>query len=145
MNQEPIYLGYQTESTSKDGKTMYISTATIYLNGLEYRASELGSTIKESENNAKKVLEEIVNKKWDKRSNHQFGSVSSTPTVPKDELRGGGSKPITEKQASLIRKLAFDKNLNLEEFIFHKFGKSLGALTGAEADALIKELNHNNR
>lgn len=140
MDNRINYLGYETRCILKEGKILYISTASAHLKGLEYKASEIGATVRESENNAKKALEAILNIAYSRLGNHQCVTVETPATVSKNEMRGGGSKPITEKQVGYIRRLALGHNVNVDKYIFEKFNKKIEDLFGTEADAIIKKL-----
>lgn len=58
----------------------------------------------------------------------------------KSRFQGGGDKPATDKQIFLIQKLAEENGKEAKQLCLAKFGKSLSALMGREADLLIKSL-----
>ena len=58
----------------------------------------------------------------------------------KSQFQGGGDKPATDKQIFLIQKLAEENGKDAKQLSLAKFGKSLSALMGREADLLIKSL-----
>ena len=55
-------------------------------------------------------------------------------------IKGGGDKPASRSQLSLIRNKAQERGKNPEELAASRFGKQLQDLKGYEADSLIKEL-----
>lgn len=61
-------------------------------------------------------------------------------SMQKNALAGGGSKPISEKQAALISRRANDNGVDPENYAREHFNKSLAELTGSEADVCIKAL-----
>ena len=69
--------------------------------------------------------------------------AGSNIIVQKNALAGGGSKPISEKQAALISRRANDNGVDPENYAREHFNKSLAELTGSEADACIKSLKSN--
>ena len=58
----------------------------------------------------------------------------------KSRFKGGGDKPASRSQLSLIRNKAQERGKNPEELAAFRFGKQLQDLKGCEADSLIKEL-----
>ena len=58
----------------------------------------------------------------------------------KSRFKGGGDKPASRSQLSLIRNKAQERGKNPEELAASRFGKRLQDLKGWEADSLIKEL-----
>lgn len=58
----------------------------------------------------------------------------------KSRFKGGGDKPASRSQLSLIRNKAQERGKNPEELAASRFGKPLQDLKGCEADSLIKEL-----
>ena len=58
----------------------------------------------------------------------------------KSRFKGGGDKPASWSQLSLIRNKAQERGKNPEELAASRFGKRLQDLKGWEADSLIKEL-----
>lgn len=63
----------------------------------------------------------------------------------KDTLSGGGHKPITAKQKTLIQKMADEQNKNSAEVVNSMFNKSIDDLEGQEADTVIKSMRKNRR
>ena len=60
--------------------------------------------------------------------------------IDKNALKGGGSKPITEKQKSLIESKSKKKGLSGNESSQKIINKNIDELTGAEADLVIKSI-----
>ena len=58
----------------------------------------------------------------------------------KSRFKGGGDKPASRSQLSLIRNKAQERGKNPEELAASRFGKHLQNIKGWEADSLIKEL-----
>lgn len=58
----------------------------------------------------------------------------------KSRFKGGGDKPASRSQLSLIRNKAQERGKNPEELAASRFGKFLQDIKGYEADSLIKEL-----
>ena len=58
----------------------------------------------------------------------------------KSRFKGGGDKPASRSQLSLIRNKAQERGKNPEELAASHFGKQLQDIKGYEADSLIKEL-----
>ena len=58
----------------------------------------------------------------------------------KNKFQGGGDKPASDKQISLIEKLSQEYGQYPERLSSSQFGKHLSALSGREADSLIKFL-----
>ena len=71
--------------------------------------------------------------------NHQNISQNAIQD-DKNKFKGGGDKPASRSQLSLIRNKAQAQRKNPEELAASRFGKSLQDLKGYEADSLIKEL-----
>jgi hypothetical protein len=58
----------------------------------------------------------------------------------KQALNGGGSKPLSDKQAGLIFSMAERKGVDAQSLAMQKFGKSVQELPGSEANELIQSL-----
>ena len=71
--------------------------------------------------------------------NHQQPSRNAIQD-DKSRFKGGGDKPASRSQLSLIRYKAQEQGKNPEELAASRFGKRLQDLKGCEADSLIKEL-----
>jgi len=71
--------------------------------------------------------------------NHQNISQNAIQD-DKNKFKGGGDKPASRSQLSLIRNKAQAQRKNPEELAASRFGKQLQDLKGYEADNLIKEL-----
>ena len=72
-------------------------------------------------------------------------STPSTSKSSKDDLSGGGSKPISTKQKSLIQTMATEQGKDAEYVANSLCNKSLDQLEGREADAVIKSLRKKRR
>jgi hypothetical protein len=64
---------------------------------------------------------------------------SQQPTQ-KQALNGGGSKPLSNKQAGLIFSMAERKGVDAQSLAMQMFGKSVHELQGSEANELIQSL-----
>ena len=60
--------------------------------------------------------------------------------IDKNTLKGGGNKPITEKQKKLIETKSKKKGLSGNELSWKIINKDIDELTGAEADLVIKSI-----
>ena len=60
--------------------------------------------------------------------------------IDKNTLKGGGNKPITEKQKKLIETKSKKKGLSGNESSQKIINKNIDELTGAEADLVIKSI-----
>jgi hypothetical protein len=58
----------------------------------------------------------------------------------KQALNGGGSKPLSDKQAGLIFSMAERKGVDAQSLAMQMFGKSVQDLQGSEANELIQSL-----
>lgn len=58
----------------------------------------------------------------------------------KQALNGGGSKPLSDKQAGLIFSMAERKGVDAQSLAMQMFGKSVQELQGSEANELIQSL-----
>lgn len=58
----------------------------------------------------------------------------------KNRFKGGGNKPSSSAQQNLLHELAVTLGIQLGEFIFDNFHKSIPDLLGYEADRAIKSL-----
>ena len=58
----------------------------------------------------------------------------------KSILNGGGLKPITNKQQKLIKTIAKEKDIDLDNLITKQFNKCIDNLTGSEANSVIKKI-----
>ena len=86
-----------------------------------------------------KVVKSIKQKAEPYIKNHQNISQNGSRD-DKSRFKGGGDKPASRSQLSLIRNKAQEQRRNPEELASSRFGKQLQDLKGWEADSLIKEL-----
>jgi len=86
-----------------------------------------------------KVINAVKQKAESYIQNHQQPSRNAIQD-DKSQFQGGGDKPATDKQIFLIQKLAEENGKDAKQLCLAKFGKSLSALMGREADLLIKSL-----
>ena len=86
-----------------------------------------------------KVINAVKQKTESYIQNHQQPSRNAIQD-DKSQFQGGGDKPATDKQIFLIQKLAEENGKDAKQLSLAKFGKSLSALMGREADLLIKSL-----
>ena len=86
-----------------------------------------------------KVINAVKQKAEPCIQNHQQPSRNAIQD-DKSQFQGGGDKPATDKQIFLIQKLAEENGKDAKQLCLAKFGKSLSALMGWEADLLIKSL-----
>ena len=61
----------------------------------------------------------------------------------KENLNGGGSKPISEGQKKFVYDLTKKQGIDTNNYTKSKFNKSVNDLTGAEANVIINELKNN--
>jgi hypothetical protein len=64
----------------------------------------------------------------------------SQQPAQKQALNGGGSKPLSDKQAGLIHSMAERKGADAQSLAMQMFGKSVQELQGSEANELIQSL-----
>lgn len=86
-----------------------------------------------------RVINSIKQKAEPYIKNHQNISQNGSQD-DKSRFKGGGDKPASRSQLSLIRNKAQERGKNPEELAASRFGKRLQDLKGWEADSLIKEL-----
>lgn len=86
-----------------------------------------------------RVINAVKQKAESYIQNHQNISQNASQG-DKNRFRGGGGKPASRNQLSLIRNKAQEQRKNPEELAASRFGKQLQDLKGYEADNLIKEL-----
>lgn len=86
-----------------------------------------------------KIINSIKQKAEPYIKNHQNSSQRGSQD-DKSQFQGGGDNPATDKQIFLIQKLAEENGKDAKQLCLAKFGKSLSALMGREADLLIKSL-----
>jgi len=95
--------------------------------------------------NLKSLLGDILNSSDTSKDNKVFDVdydvVGETQQFSqKQALNGGGSKPLSAKQESLIDSLAERKGSDAQSLAMRMFGKSVQELQGSEANELIQSL-----
>ena len=125
----------------KNGRTAIVSASLVMTDGRvisdvcsEYPRSpfENEDTLEIAKN---RVINSIKQKAEPYIKNHRNISQDD-----KSRFKGGGDKPASRSQLSLIRNKAQERGKNPEELAASRFGKRLQDLKGWEADSLIKEL-----
>lgn len=82
----------------------------------------------------------IPNPKLSSQPNEQAASKSS-----KDNLQGGGEKPISPNQIHLIQAMASERGKDPDKVAHSMYQKPLNELKGQEADSLIKSMRKKRR
>jgi hypothetical protein len=95
--------------------------------------------------NLKSILGDILNSADTSRDNNVIDvdfevMGQSQQSSQKKALNGGGSKPLSAKQESLIDSLAERKGSDAQSLAMRMFGKSVQELQGSEANELIQSL-----
>lgn len=131
--------------TDKNGKTAIVSASIVMPDGRIVSDVCSASPRSPFENEdtleiAKNRVINVVKQKAESYiQNHQNISQNASQD-DKNRFRGGGGKPASRNQLSLIRNKAQEQRKNPEELAASRFGKQLQDLKGYEADSLIKEL-----
>lgn len=131
--------------TDKNGKTAIVSASIVMPDGRIVSDVCSASPRSPFENEdtleiAKNRVINVVKQKAESYiQNHQNISQNASQE-DKNRFRGGGGKPASRNQLSLIRNKAQEQRKNPEELAASRFGKQLQDLKGYEADSLIKEL-----
>ena len=129
----------------KNGRTAIVSASLVMTDGRvisdvcsEYPRSpfENEDTLEIAKN---RVINSIKQKAEPYIKNHRNISQDGSQD-DKSRFKGGGDKPASRSQLSLIRNKAQAQRRNPEELASSRFGKQLQDLKGWEADSLIKEL-----
>lgn len=68
-------------------------------------------------------------------------SSSSNASVDKSKWNGGGDKPMSDSQRSLISKQCMDNRMSVDEAAQRFIGKGFNQFTGSDANILIRKLN----
>ena len=118
-----------------DGKLTITYSDFFNIDGKTINSSGCGETLEEARSIAYKCAKLLA-----KEQNTGDYCTSAQHTSFKEEMNGGGSKPISDKQQHVIIKMASELGLNAEREAHASYGKSLGALQGAEAHQLIQKL-----
>jgi len=118
-----------------DGKLSIIYSDFFNIDGKNIHSSGSGCSLEEAKSNAYQCAKLLA-----KEQNISASHTASQQPVFKEEMNGGGSKPISDKQQHVIIKMASELGLNAEREAHASYGKSLGALQGAEAHQLIQKL-----
>ena len=125
----------------KNGRTAIVSASMVMPDGriISDVCSVSPRSPFENENTLELAKNRVVNMIKQKAEpyikNPQNGSQDD-----KSRFKGGGDKPASRSQLSLIRNKAQEQRRNPEELAAFRFGKQLQDLKGCEADSLIKEL-----
>lgn len=131
--------------TDQNGKTAIVSASLVIPDGrvindvcsVSPRSPfEKEDTLEIAKN---RVINAVKQKAEPYIKNHQNISQNASQG-DKNRFRGGGGKPASRNQLSLIRNKAQEQRKNPEELAASRFGKQLQDLKGYEADSLIKEL-----
>ena len=129
----------------KNGRTAIVSANIIMTDGrvVSDVCSVSPRSPFENEDTLKLAKNRVINAVKQKAEsyiqNHQQPSRNAIQD-DKSQFQGGGDKPATDKQIFLIQKLAEENGKDAKQLCLAKFGKSLSALMGREADLLIKSL-----
>ena len=120
----------------KNGRTAIVSANIIMTDGRVISDVCSESPRSPFEN---KIINSIKQKAEPYIKNHQQPPRNAIQD-DKSRFKGGGDKPASRSQLSLIRNKAQEQGKNPEELAASRFGKRLQDLKGCEADSLIKEL-----
>ena len=129
----------------KNGRTAIVSANIIMTDGrvVSDVCSVSPRSPFENEDTLKLAKNRVINAVKQKAEsyiqNHQQPSRNAIQD-DKNKFKGGGDKPASRSQLSLIRNKAQAQRKNPEELAASRFGKQLQDLKGYEADSLIKEL-----
>ena len=128
----------------KNGRTAIVSASLVMTDGrvISDVCSEYPRSPFENEDTleiAKNRVNSIKQKAEPYIKNHRNISQDGSQD-DKSRFKGGGDKPASRSQLSLIRNKAQERGKNPEELAASRFGKRLQDLKGWEADSLIKEL-----
>ena len=129
----------------KNGRTAIVSANIIMTDGrvISDVCSESPRSPFENEDTLEiaknRVMNSIKQKAEPYIKNHRNISQDGSQD-DKSKFKGGGDKPASRSQLSLIRNKAQERGKNPEELAASRFGKRLQDLKGWEADSLIKEL-----
>ena len=77
-----------------------------------------------------------------------YDFVAKAPSITKsskDNLVGGGQKPISQKQKSLIIKMADERNEDINDVVSRVCNKTFNELKGQDADKIIKSMTKKRR
>lgn len=131
--------------TDQNGKTAIVSASLVMPDGrvINDVCSVSPRSPFENENTLELAKNRVINAVKQKAEpyikNHQNISQNAIQD-DKNKFKGGGDKPASRSQLSLIRNKAQAQRKNPEELAVSRFGKQLQDLKGYEADNLIKEL-----
>ena len=119
-----------------DGKLTITYSNSFTIDGKSVSSCGCGNTLEEAKSNAYQCAKMIANAQ---NSGATSYNTSHTP-VFKEEMKGGGSKPSTDKQRFVITRMAEELGIDAEKEALASYGKSLNALQGSEAHQLIQSL-----
>ena len=131
--------------TDQNGKTAIVSASLVMPDGrvINDVCSVSPRSPFENEDTLELAKNRVINAVKQKAEpyikNHQNISQNAIQD-DKNKFKGGGDKPASRSQLSLIRNKAQAQRKNPEELAVSRFGKQLQDLKGYEADSLIKEL-----
>ncbi len=131
--------------TDKNGNTAIVSASLVMPDGriISDICSVSPRSPFENENTLELAKNRVVNMIKQKAEpyikNHRNISQDGSQD-DKSRFKGGGDKPASRSQLSLIRNKAQERGKNPEELAASHFGKQLQDIKGYEADSLIKEL-----
>lgn len=139
-----VFLGYSCVhvSETKNGKH-YVCNCSALVDGHEICEIGESSTLDAAKEQASRKLTDIANRYDNDVKNSTYRDNALLPKTPensKDMLKGGGQKPISEKQSNLIYDVAEQQGHDVNKLATNFCGKPLHQFTGQEADGLIKEL-----
>lgn len=131
--------------TDKNGNTAIVSASIVIPDGriISDVCSVSSRSPFENEDTLELAKNRVINMLKQKaesyiKNNQKFSQNGSQDD--KSRFKGGGDKPASRSQLSLIRNKAQERGKNPEELAASRFGKQLQDIKGYEADSLIKEL-----
>lgn len=139
-----IFLGYSCVHVGEtnNGKH-YVCNSSALIDGNKICEIGEGPTLDVAKEQANKKLQNIVKHYEENTKNFTFTNKVTSPQNSdntKDMLKGGGQKPISERQSTLIYDIADRVGYDANKLAMKHYGKQLHQFTGQEADSLIKEL-----
>lgn len=143
MIKSATFLGCNAQVVSSNGDLYYLSNASAILEGNTYSASGTGKSLEEAERNAYEKLRGCISPSKSYPPNFAQRINETHLQSEKEDLNGGGSKQISDKQKSLIATLCKNNHINLENLILKRFTKRIDDLIGSEANMIIRELKGN--
>ncbi len=141
-----------TSNSAGQVQNMYVCQTTIQgKEGFSATMTGEGRTIQEASemalSNMQRELERLTSQSSCEQPKHQqankdFYGASNKRQTPqsKDALNGGGAKPASDKQIEFLLNVGGQRGIPVEQLCQERYGKSIGNLTGGEANTLIREL-----